>query len=314
MLGFIFSSVFLFGSLCPHFHPRPTTYEVIGQDQTEAFTQAFKEFSAGSFEDWSKLRKYKVILVPGFLSDQISRLDFLPDFEWKSSPPFSRQIEWLKKEEVEYEYLQIATQKSIEFNLPAIRKALSESEKPVIFFTHSRGGLDVLEVLLTADRKQKAKVRGWVAFQSPFQGTPMADQFLLNPALQWTADNLLHIVQGDLQCVKDMSSFERKAYLKRQEQELQQLLARIPVLSLGTWKPNLKGIDTSLEIQRDFLERLGYETDGLIPWQSAILPGSNYVFLKGVDHTSTIHSESLGAMDSVLLAKSFFKILTSMMR
>ena len=41
---------------------------------------------------------------------------------------------------------------------------------------------------------------------------------------------------------------------------------------------------TKLLLPRDYMLRRGMDNDGLVPVESAVLPGSDYIKLRGVDH------------------------------
>jgi hypothetical protein len=57
------------------------------------------------------------------------------------------------------------------------------------------------------------------------------------------------------------------------------------MISFASWKDEEHNkIDTLLELPRDYMLSRGLNNDGLVPVESAVLPGSDYIKLRGVDH------------------------------
>jgi hypothetical protein len=56
---------------------------------------------------------------------------------------------------------------------------------------------------------------------------------------------------------------------------------------------------TLLGLFRDVLARLGFASDGVVPEQSAILPGTDFVLLPGLDHLTTVAYSPFTPFDRV---------------
>ena len=228
---------------------------------------------------------------------------------------FDDEKKWLKEAGIAYESLPTQSQQIPEINVPVLTKAIADSKKPVIFLSHSRGGLDVLQTLLSIDEDLLSKVRGWVALQAPFQGTPMADEVLRHSKVKRLVTAALRKIGGSIDSVISMSTAHRKRFMADRELEIKAIMARVPMISFSSWKTNNKNkLDTTYEVQRNYLEDLGYQTDGLVPWQSEIIPGVGFVFQLGVDHPSTVGKQPFLHFDRVRMTQALLKILESKLR
>lgn len=104
----------------------------------------------------AQLQAVKVLLVPGFY--------------WDKAPgyfdPSKRRLDELGVESALVPVDPIAPSKD---NAKAVRRALNESEKPVIVMAHSKGGRDALEAL-----RGRPKAVKLAAVQTPFAGQALA--------------------------------------------------------------------------------------------------------------------------------------------
>ena len=118
--------------------------------------------------------------------------------------------------------------KGVAHNAAAIRALLRGADKEVVLVTHSKGGLDTLDALLGAPDVW-SKVRGWVAFQSPFYGSPLADStFAPINAL------LLGALGGNAQSVEDLKVETRTRYMQARKGRIKRLTRQIPVTAAYT--------------------------------------------------------------------------------
>ncbi|MDB5036495.1 MAG: putative exported protein [Bacteriovoracaceae bacterium] len=288
--------------------------EVIGQDVSSEYQQIANELDQNlNAESFADLSQYKILLVRGFFSDQMPAPKSLYAIARNPSLTFSDQAKWFRKQSIEFSILPTHSEQIPEVNAPILLDAIRHSSKPIIFMSHSRGGLDVLEAMLTGEEALLSKVKGWIALQGPFQGTPLADEFLINPLIRLLTGKILQLIGGSISSVFNMSLPQRKNYNESRAEKIERLRQSLPILCLSTWKPNISGYDTEFEITRDLMDYLGFQTDGVIPWQSEILPGSDYVFIKNLDHPSTVHENSIVSFDRTRMTKTLFKMLRNRM-
>lgn len=96
----------------------------------------------------------------------------------------------------------------------------------VVIVSHSKGGLDTLHALLTNTGLWNEPVIGWVALQSPFHGSPLAD--LMPPAL---SNLVLGALGGNGQALTDISVGTREDYMRDQADAIARLTDSISVQS-----------------------------------------------------------------------------------
>jgi pimeloyl-ACP methyl ester carboxylesterase len=117
----------------------------------------------------------------------------------------------------------------VEHNAAAIRALIRRTDKKVIFVTHSKGGLDTLHALLGAPELW-ARVSGWVALQSPFYGSPLAD----STSSPMDGVLLKALGGGDAQALEDLKIETRTRYMQAHKSEIRKLTTRVPVIAAYT--------------------------------------------------------------------------------
>ncbi|MCX5784162.1 MAG: hypothetical protein NTX59_00580 [Elusimicrobia bacterium] len=270
------------------------------------FENADKRFDAAAVK---KLKNYKVIFVPGFLSDVDPSQLPIPGMALKPSQPFEEQMNWLKASGVDYERLSMTSESSVKANSSIVSAAIRASSRPVIIIGHSKGGLDTLEALIS-DRHLLGKVKGFVSLQSPFFGSPVADYVSSNNHLNNLAASLLLTLGGNKDSMVNLTCADRKPYMAANAAAIAEITAAIPVIAVATWKDSVPGqIDTTLEPTRDFLLLQGIRSDGVVPVDSALLPGANLIKLSGLDHNVTVSPSRYINCDRVKFIKALLMTL-----
>lgn len=268
-------------------------------------------FGAGrdfSPAELSRLRGMRVLLVPGFMSNlatpaKSSRgLPFLPGY-------FTGQRDYLRSRGVDCRVVDIESETGIYDNARKIVKELEQAPGKVIIVGHSKGGLDTLEALLKRPDLRR-KVHAVIAVQSPFLGSHIADLVLSNSATSVPSALLLDLLGGSKQSLQNLSVKYREAYHRRNAADIKKLAGQVPFYSYATWKedPFLPYIDTVFEVFRDYLRALGHKNDGLVPAYSAVLPGSRYVYMEGVDHLCTVMPVPLPFFDRAGFIRAALKL------
>ncbi|MCX5784154.1 MAG: hypothetical protein NTX59_00540 [Elusimicrobia bacterium] len=288
----------------PVFITAPGT-EVTGE-YINFFENADARFDAAVVK---KLKKYKVIFVPGFLSDVDPSQLHIPGIALKSAQHFEEQMKWLQASGMEYERLSMTSESSVKANSAIVSTAIRASSRPVILIGHSKGGLDTLEALIS-DRGLLKKVKGFVSLQSPFFGSPVADYVISNNNLNNLAATLLLSMGGNRDSMVNLTCADRKPYMAANAAAIADITATIPVIAVATWKDPVPGqVDTALEPVRDLLLVQGMRNDGVVPVDSALLPGANFVKLSGLDHGVTVSPSSYINFDRVKFIKALLLTL-----
>lgn len=271
----------------------------------EAVFSAGRDFSASEL---SRLRGLRLLFVPGFMSNLASDSGYLPNLPFVPEY-FGRQIAYLRGRGLDCRLVDIESETSIYANARKVIKEIEQAPGKVLVIGHSKGGLDTLEALLKRPDLRR-KVHAVIAVQSPFFGSPVADLMLSGPALSIPSSLLLDMLGGSKQSLQNLSVKYRRGYHREKEAEIRKLTAQVPFYSYSTWKEDsvLPYLDTVFEGFRDYMEGLGLANDGLVPAESAVLPGSRYVYLAGTDHLCTVLWVPLPAFDREGFIRSALKL------
>lgn len=271
----------------------------------EAVLTAGKDFSPSEL---SRLRSMRLLFVPGFMSNLASASGYLPNMPFVPEY-FGRQIAYLRGRGLDCRLVDIESETSIYANARKVIKEIKQAPGKVLVIGHSKGGLDTLEALLKRPDLRR-KVHAVIAVQSPFFGSPVADLMLSGPALSVPSALLLDMLGGSKQSLQNLSVKYRRAYHREKEGEIRKLTAQVPFYSFSTWKDDslLPYLDTVFEIFRDYMQGLGLPNDGLVPAESAVLPGSRYVYLAGTDHLCTVLWVPVPAFDREGFIRSALKL------
>lgn len=255
-------------------------------DITGLYQSLFSSGPGLRSRELAELRGLRVLFVPGFMTERLlpAGAKALP------APPkyFEEHLALLRSLGVDCAVAPINSEATVRQNAAVIAALAAASPKPVLLVAHSKGGLDALEALLSYPRA-RANTRAVVALMAPFFGAPIADKVLASPPLSGAAVRLLELMGGSRQALADLSAAERAVYYGARAGAIAGLLREVPVLSVAARKDDDNwNFDTLLEPFRDYMLALGLPNDGLVPAASAILPGTRYVVLDGLDHLATV--------------------------
>ncbi|HBA60526.1 MAG TPA: hypothetical protein DCZ92_06860 [Elusimicrobia bacterium] len=284
---------------------------VNGLDATAEYAAAFEKAGTKNPEGTQKLKAYKFILVSGLFSNlDKSKLPLAKKKPAaKPKPHFAEQIAWLKSIGAEYELLSMKSESSVQVNAAIISAAIKASDKPVMIVGSSKGGLDVLEALV-AEQELAPKVRGVVMCQIPFLGTPVADYVMEHRGIAGPLSRFLERVGGSIDSMINLTTADRKAYLENNAAAVSSVISAVPIISVATWKdPSEKDQDTGLRPLRNWMLKQGLKNDGLVTVDSAILPGTDYIKIPGVDHGATIKKTKKIEFDRARFAEAVFMML-----
>lgn len=224
------------------------------------------------------------LLVPGFLSDFLKFPDKL------------RLTDYLKAQETGLrpicrgvDRLDIDTEATVAQNGQAIARAVSASEGPICIVSHSKGGLDTLEFLLRAAPAERQKVSCWVTFQSPFAGTPLADDA---DELGLLPEVLIDLFGGDRQSLLDLRTDARASYLRDHAPEIAEIVRGIPHLAVAGVADDGADLTSRLDpfLLPAFLhmQRRNIRSDGVVPTDSAVLPFAHYIVQSPLWHNDAV--------------------------
>lgn len=240
------------------------------------------------------LKKFKILLVPGVLAESFSiqgknqiKMGFI--FE----DGFREQKRLLQAAELDYHYLNIDTESSPEHNAEMISAEIEKSAKPVLIYSHSKGGLDTLEVFRQRPDLMN-RVYGWVSVQSPFWGSTIASMMYENKQLRETGTTLFEWMGGEARGMSSLTVEERKDIMNSDETNhlINQVRKNVKLVNFASYKSNSFGIDTPLEIFRNISVKHDGASDGVVSVKSALMNHHGYavdfVIEDGVDHLMTM--------------------------
>ncbi|MBI2361819.1 MAG: hypothetical protein HYV15_00330, partial [Elusimicrobia bacterium] len=183
------------------------------------------------------------------------------------------------------EVLRVDTEGRTAEGLRRIEEAVRASPDPVVLVGHSRGGVMVHDWFRSAPASLKAKVARVVLFQAPISGTGFADWVLGSRWRRFVARLLGWRYWSDLlETVRELTPSARAAALASLPPWDAADLAKVWVLrSVKAPGPGFYGRHAGV------LKALGtHETDGIVPADSAAVPGAADIILQDVDHSNTV--------------------------
>lgn len=273
-----------------------------GIDLTREYLDAYSRNCGFGAAHVNVLRKYKVLLVPGYLSN------LQPIY-------FAEQLRWLASIGVEREKVAIQSGQGVAINAPLVATALRDSGKPVILITHSKGSVDALEAL-RAEPSLQPKVKGWVSLQGVFFGSPVADLLLdgslLDPAVSAA---ILGLFGGTKESAQGLTTRASLAYYHDHTTSIARILRTVPAIAFASALDRAPDARTKtlLEIPRQLMWRQGIQSDGLVPTDAAVLPGMDFVRVSGVDHIAPV-MPALEHFDRVRMTKALLLMLRTPFR
>ena len=263
-----------------------------------------EQVEARFLEVLSELRRYRVLIVPSYLSDTAFEAN-----ERGMADYFVRHVEWLRAVGVEVDIVAIESEASVAENAGRVAATVKESNRPVCLLTHSKGGLDTLDFLIHASEEERAQVACWISLQAPFKGTPLADIITETPVIGDLAAAMVQALGGDAASITDLTTQNRSRYLTQNARAIQHVLSTVPTLCLASTieDPEAGLLSAFMALTLDYLRGERIPSDGVVPTDSAILPGASHVVVRNVDHNATVATPI--AAERVFDSESMLKVL-----
>jgi hypothetical protein len=192
------------------------------------------------------------------------------------------QIAWLTRIGVAASVVRLPTVAPVGVNAGRIVEAALAVPGPFILVGHSKGGLEALAALLRPG--MAARARGFIALQSPFRGSPVADRVCGVRAFHLAAHHAARLFGlGTGRGVKDLTTPVREAWMREHADAVAALMEAVPVATLATAiGPKPAPQDRAHAPLARWMEAAGAgPNDGLVPVSSALLPGARQLVLEG---------------------------------
>lgn len=192
------------------------------------------------------------------------------------------QLAWLHGIGVAATVVRLPTVAPVGVNAGRIVAAILAEASPVILIGHSKGGLEALAALLRPGIAMQC--RGFIALQTPFRGSPVADWVCGIRPFRLAAHHAARMLRlGTGRGLKDLCCPVRLAWMEAHDAAVAGLVARMPVATLATeLGPQPRWQDRAYGPLARWMERQGAgPSDGLVPVASALLPGARQAVLTG---------------------------------
>jgi triacylglycerol lipase len=247
--------------------PTPTT------DVTGQFRTLNAQASHGESVLPPDAGQYKYLVIGGLFGKH------LPGY-------MDENVSALKSQGLDARKVPVDSDASVEKNAETIRKAIEEATKDgsqVVLVGHSKGGVDSAAAL-AMHPELKDKVRALVAIQSPFGGSPIAQDIETTPIIRPLVNGVVSdLFRGDPASVKDLTYDSREKFLAKYP-----LPTDVPSVCIASSRLSATSILASSETYMK--ARYGFPSDGLVDPADAVIPGSHVVRLNDMDHAeSTVH-------------------------
>jgi hypothetical protein len=290
----------------------------LARDISENFQAGYREpFTASEL---AKLQTKEVILIPGIMSetfiasDRRSRIDF----SIFTKDYFGTHLKYLSALKVPVRRLN-ASSSSVEETKTEIEEILKVTERQLIFYTHSLGGMALLDLLLERPEYWE-KISAIVFMQSPFTGAPVASLVKRFPKLA----RIFPVVHTSSEVVKYLTLEVRKDYVTKNQLTLLDLTGRIKIITVGgiangyhsIFSPSVSLIRSGcLQTIRGrcvgprLFQGPYDDSDGMVPFEGSKLPGTDFVRLPGVDHGETVVHSPFQSLDHRKLTTGLLKLV-----
>ena len=273
-------------------------------DLTQDYLSAFEDDGELGGTDIRRLRAFKVLLVPGFLSNRY------PVY-------FDDQLAWLKSVRIEAEYVKLNSEAEPETNAKTIGARVRASEKPVLILSHSKGSLDVWTAMVAEPDLASGPngVKGWISLQGAFLGSPVAD-FIVDHSLTGPelGSRLWELIGGTRQSLLSLTTKSAMDRFSRGKDASKSLAEAVPIIAFASRGPS-RSPGLSHKVLSQFGEwMLPIASDGLVPVDRAWLPGMSYIDATGIDHADPVMRDALATpgsedFDRIRMTKALFSLL-----
>ncbi len=252
-----------------------------------------------------RIRASRILFVPAVLSGIALKASRVRLIEY-----LTHQVRQLKDEGFAAEIADVDTGASVAENGRRLARILAEHHCPTWIVSHSKGGLDTLEALI-AHPDIARFVDGWIAFQAPFHGSPLADVASGSGRARKISRTALKVLGADLQAIVDLRTDRRAQYMDQHATRVAEIARAVPILCVGSVAGTNAMWPSARWPTARWMDGFGLKNDGMVPVNSTILPGARFVGLRGLGHgeVATHHVLSRRRFEHVDLLKALFALM-----
>lgn len=254
-----------------------------------------------SSSEISKLQGFRYILVSGMQYEILTALThYLPASirrlvgRVESSVAFPTQERILSRLGILKQKFDLSAMPPENFmKRTMLRNAVINSDRCVVMMGHSKGGVDILDLLVhlaeTRDYSTLSKVKGFLPIQSPLQGTPHADLLDFPGTIPDPRSGGTTTIRSILNNMDYLSTSTRRAWMASHRSELNYINQNISTIAVGSYIHTYQtAFNSILAIMMRPIYWISRENnDGLVAYRGSRLPGAGKITLAGIDHVST---------------------------
>lgn len=225
-----------------------------------------------------------VVLMPSMLSDLVRWIPNNPALDY-----FGHQKEWLESCGARVKWAPVNTQASVEENAERTRRFIDGLDGPLGIMAHSKGGVDALHLLLSCPATSLQRFRFVLTLQSPFHGSPLADR--VETHARDMAGTMLTWFGGSPDCLTDLTTVTRQAYMEEHRKDIEALLQMVPFFSVTSCLQHSDATAWNQASWRTFdaINGAPRDNDGIVATDAAILPGAIWANLPGYGHGEPVY-------------------------
>lgn len=268
------------------------SFNIFSADFTKDITRDYetiraqKNFNSTSIKD--RLKNTTVILLPGILSETAIDGSKQPiNLSLLVGDYYRDYMTWLDRMGIKNKRIIVESEDTVEDNSLYIEKELNKIQGDLFIISHSKGGLEFLNIILR-NKKIKKRTRAWIAMQSPFYGAKIADLFAETPIIKYGTKWVFSFFGGSIEGLTSVGLKERAVFHKKMDKKIVEELKGIKFIQYFTYIENQFGPETPLETTRDIISLQRGKNDGLVEIESAYLPVGEYIVEAQVDHLATV--------------------------
>jgi len=242
-------------------------------DRTEEYRAAADAVRAGESALPADADRYVYLLVPGLFTQHY--------------PGYMKEnLAHLESLGLDARLAPIDTVADVATNAGALRAIIAdiaaEEGRQVVAIGHSKGGVDVTAALARFP-ELRPHVRAVIAMQAPYGGTPVATDIARKPpVIDLVSGAIRRLFRGDPSALTDLTYEVRQEFVRADPYDAS---AVATVSYATTGGPAVSATAPSAKYMR---QRHGLESDGLVPREDAIIPGSELVTADDQDHASPV--------------------------
>lgn len=253
-----------------------------------------------------RIRASRFVFVPAVMSGAALNASRLRLVEY-----LTHQVRNLRDQGFDADIADIDTGASVARNGARLADLLMRDHRPTWVISHSKGGLDMLDALIKEPELHRL-IDGWISFQSPFLGSPIADVACGSTRARKVTGAALKLMGADTQAISDLRTDRRARYMDEHAARIAQIASSVPTMCVATVGSAKRGLSLIPDWPTGrWMDGLGLENDGLVPFNAAILPGARFVKLTGLVHgqAATQHILSGRGIDHVDLLKALVALM-----